>query len=103
MKAHDLLQTACCQPLAEIDATVSAGGSWEGEWVRADKAGRQITLASRLVLHRNGAGEPAAILEVTKDITELKRVELDLFYTRTDSGSAGLGSGKNDRRHNQTL
>src|SRR5213593_2093400 len=79
MKAHDLLQTACSQPLAEINAIVSAGGSWEGELVRTDKAGRRITLASRWMLHRNGAGDPDAILEVGKDITELKRVELDLF------------------------
>ena len=84
MKAHDLLQTACAQPLAEINAAVSTAGSWEGELVRTDKAGRRITLASRWMLHRNGAGEPAAILEVSKDITEIKRVELDLFYTRTD-------------------
>ena len=84
MKAHDLLQTTCAQPLAEINATVSAGGSWEGELVRTDKAGRQVTLASRWVLHRNGAGEPAAILEVSNDITELKRAELDVFHTRKE-------------------
>jgi len=90
MKAHDLLQTACAQPLAEINAAVSTAGSWEGELVRTDKAGRRITLASRWMLHRNGAGEPAAILEVSKDITELKRVELDLFYTRTDLDQRAL-------------
>jgi len=90
MKAHDLLQTACCQPLAEINATVSAGGSWKGELVRTDKTGRRITLTSRWMLHRNGAGDPAAILEVSKDITELKRVELDLFYTRTDLDQRAL-------------
>ena len=90
MKAHDLLQTACAQPLAEINATVFAGGSWEGELVRTDKAGRRITLASRWMLHRNDAGEPAAILEVSKDITELRRVELDLFYTRTDLDQRAL-------------
>ncbi len=84
MKAHELLQTTCAQPLAEINATVSAGGSWEGELVRTDKAGRQVTLASRWVLHRNGAGEPAAILEVSNDITELKRAELDVFHTRKE-------------------
>jgi PAS domain S-box-containing protein len=83
-KAHDLLQTACAEPLTEINAAVWARGTWEGVLVRTDKAGRQITLASRWILHRNDAGEPEAILEVSKDITELKRTELDLFYSRTD-------------------
>src|SRR5439155_3696474 len=53
MKAHDLLQTACAQPLAEINAIVSAGGSWEGQLLRTDKTGRRITRTSRWKLHRN--------------------------------------------------
>src|SRR5438445_13828521 len=84
MKAHDLLQTACAQPLAEINAIVSAGGSWEGELVRTDKARRRITLASRWMLHRNGGGDPDALLEVSEDNTALQRSRLVLFYPRTD-------------------
>src|ERR1041385_3330948 len=35
-KAHDLLQTTCAEPLAEINDAVSARGSWEGVLVRTD-------------------------------------------------------------------
>src|SRR6266404_432490 len=80
LKAHGLLQTVCARPLEEIKATVFTEGSWEGELVRTNKAGGRITLASRWILHRNPAGEPAAILEVSNDITALKRAKLDLFY-----------------------
>ena len=80
LKAHALLQTVSAEPLEEIKTAVFTEGSWEGELVRTNKAGGRMTLASRWILHRNPAGEPAAILEVSNDITALKRAKLDLFY-----------------------
>src|SRR5262249_28298870 len=84
LNVHHLLQTTCVQPLEEIKATVVRVGSWEGELVRTDKTGRLITLASRWVLHGNPAGDRAAIVEVSQDISELKQARLDSFQLRAE-------------------
>src|SRR6267378_3416468 len=84
MKVHDILRTTCAQSLEDISSIVSSRGLWEGELGRTCKAGHRVTLATRCVLHRNPAGQPIAISEVSKDITELKRAELDVFHARKE-------------------
>ena len=48
-------------------------GSWSGECRQRRRDGSHIWIASHWALHRNAAGEPASVVRVSNDITELKR------------------------------
>jgi PAS domain S-box-containing protein len=78
-KAHEVLKTRWPKPVAEIREELLRNGSWEGELVHTRKDGRQITVASQWVLHRDNHGRPAAILEVNTDITERKQAEQQML------------------------
>lgn len=73
--AHELLGTVFSQPLDTINAQLFDTGSWEGELSQAKRGGERIVVASRWVMHRDGHGEPVAILEANHDISDRKRAE----------------------------
>jgi PAS domain S-box-containing protein len=70
--SHELLRTEFPRPLPEIQAELRARGEWEGELVHYCKDGRRLVVSSHWVLSRDARHEPAAILEVNSDITELR-------------------------------
>ncbi|OLP17399.1 PAS domain S-box protein [Leptolyngbya sp. 'hensonii'] len=73
--SHILLQTCFPQPLEELEALLLAQEYWQGELIHTAKDGTPITVDSRWVLQRDGAGNPVKILEINNDINERKRVE----------------------------
>lgn len=73
--SNDLLQTVFPKPLAEIEADVYEKGYWEGELVHHRRDGTEIIVSSRWDLRRDSDGNPEAILESNRDITQRVRDE----------------------------
>lgn len=73
--SHNLLQTEFPKSLEEIKSLFLANGFWEGELIHTKKDGERIVVASQWVLHKNDNGEPKAILEINKDITERRQAQ----------------------------
>ncbi|HET9598038.1 MAG TPA: PAS domain-containing protein, partial [Anaeromyxobacteraceae bacterium] len=72
---HDVLCTRFPAPLADIMAILMREGRWEGELVHRHRDGSEMVVASVWTLHRDDDGRPAAVIEVSTDITALKRAE----------------------------
>lgn len=73
--SNDLLQTVFPKPLAEIEADVLDQGYWAGEILHRHRDGTEIVISSRWALRRDSAGNPEAILESNRDITQHVREE----------------------------
>lgn len=71
---HQLLQTIFPVSQAVIEATLVQGKRWEGNLVQYTKDGREIIVACRKSLHRNG-GKPSAVLEICRDVTAQLKAE----------------------------
>jgi PAS domain S-box-containing protein len=69
-----LLKTRFPEPMERIRETLDRGQRWEGELVHTCKDGREVTVASRWVLHQDAAGGEW-ILETNNDMTERKQNE----------------------------
>jgi len=74
---HSFLQTVFPEPFEEVQRKVKQGW-WEGELVHARRDGVRIIVASRQVVQSNERGEPLAILEINRDITNRKKAEAAL-------------------------
>jgi len=72
-KSHELLATERSPPLEEIQAELLKHGSWSGEYRHRRRDGSMIWVASHWALHRDSKGDPASVVKVNNDITELKR------------------------------
>ena len=72
---HVFLGTVFPAPIADIDAELHRGGSWEGELAHRRRDGTQIVVSSRWFLQRDERGRPTSTLETTTDITERNRAE----------------------------
>jgi PAS domain S-box-containing protein len=73
--SHELLRTDSAQPPQQINAMLRERGYWEGELAHYRKDGTRLVVASHWALYRDAGGQPAAILEVNSDITELRKVQ----------------------------
>ena len=74
---HSFLQTVFPEPVEEFQRKVKQGW-WEGELVHTRSDGARIIVASRQVVQCNERGEPLAILEINRDITDRKKAETAL-------------------------
>jgi len=72
---HDLLKTQFPESLETLDLILATGEQWQGELVHISRDGRQIIVESRQVLVSDEQGQPIAILEINRDITERKQHE----------------------------
>jgi PAS domain S-box-containing protein len=72
---HDLLKTQFPESFEAIELVLAAGEQWQGELVHTRRDGRQVIVESRQVLVSDGQGQPSAILEINRDITERKQRE----------------------------
>jgi len=72
---HNLLQTVFPVFPDGVESSLDAKGFWEGELIHTRRDGVRITVASRQVLQRDSDGQPVAILEINRDISERKRAE----------------------------
>jgi PAS domain S-box-containing protein len=70
-----LLTTRFPQPLSEIESQVYKTGYWEGLLTHTRKDGSDVIVSSRWALRRDAEGNPAAILESNRDVTQRKREE----------------------------
>jgi diguanylate cyclase (GGDEF)-like protein/PAS domain S-box-containing protein len=75
----ELLHTEFLQPVAEIDAELSARGHWEGELTQQTRDGARLAIASRWALQRDAHGTAVRILTINNDITERKEAQDALF------------------------
>ncbi|XGV95908.1 MAG: PAS domain S-box protein [Leptolyngbya sp. BL-A-14] len=75
---HALLKTQFPQPLEQIKACLQQHGRWEGELVHQHRDGTLITVESRWALQQEDHGRPMTILELSRDITQRKKVEATL-------------------------
>jgi PAS domain S-box-containing protein len=73
--AHSLLHTRFPVAFAAVETQLERDGRWEGELVHTCKDGRLVTVESRQVLVRDDEGQPGAILEIDRDITERHKLE----------------------------
>ncbi|HBF37410.1 MAG TPA: hypothetical protein DDW50_08835, partial [Firmicutes bacterium] len=72
--SHDLLQTCFPCPLREMESVLRQSRHWEGELVEQTKDGRTVTVSTKFLLVY-GEDEVERVLEITRDITEHKRME----------------------------
>lgn len=72
---HTLLETRFPQSRAAIETALEQQGQWEGELSYTCRDGHTVLVESRQALIRDPQGEPLAILEVNRDITERHRRE----------------------------
>lgn len=73
--ASQLLSTRFVEPLDSIEACLERDGHWEGDLIRTRRDGREVRVESRQTLVRTAAGETTALLEINRDVTELRRLE----------------------------
>jgi len=73
--SHTLLQTRFPVSQEAVDRQLEKEGQWEGELTHTRRSGSQVSVESRQVLVRDEAGQPMAILEINRDITEQLRLE----------------------------
>jgi len=70
---------------AAVDEILNRGGRWDGELEHLRRDGRRVVIDSRQILVReNGAGSPAALLEINRDITDRRRAEDELRQLNFD-------------------
>jgi PAS domain S-box-containing protein len=74
--SHSLLQTRFPLPREAIETLLEQERQWEGELVHTRRDSARVTVASRQVLVRDEMGKPRAILEINRDITQQRRLEL---------------------------
>jgi PAS domain S-box-containing protein len=72
---HALFKTRFPTSRVAIQAQLDREGAWEGELAHTRPDGRVVIVDSRWVLVRDEAGQPSAILEINRDITERRRLE----------------------------
>ena len=72
---HALFKTRFPMSRAAIQAHLERHGSWEGELAHTRPDGRVVIVESRWALVRDDTGQPSAILEINRDITERRQLE----------------------------
>jgi PAS domain S-box-containing protein len=71
---YPLLSTHFPTSQEEVDLALFELGHWEGTLTQICRDGTQVIVHSRQVLVRNEAGQPTAILEINRDVTEQERL-----------------------------
>jgi PAS domain S-box-containing protein len=73
---HELLQTHFTGSQTAAYAHLERTGQWEGELWQSRRDGRRIIVESRQSLVRDADGQPSAILEIDRDITLRRQLEV---------------------------
>src|SRR6266566_3836681 len=74
--SHSLLKTRFPSSLAEVDAHLERDGRWDGELTHTRRDGSLVVVESRQVLVCDVLGHATTMLEINRDITERRRLEL---------------------------
>lgn len=79
-RPYELLRTVHDRPRAEIVAEVIEAGRWSGTIIQTTKSGRQLVVDARWTVDTDAEGRPTGILEVNRDITELRNTLAQLEF-----------------------
>jgi PAS domain S-box-containing protein len=71
---HTLLSTRFPTSQEAVDLALAELGHWEGPLTHTCRTRNHLIVHSRQVLVRNEAGQPTAILEINRDVTEQERL-----------------------------
>lgn len=88
---HQLLHTTGSTSLEELDRTLSEGESREGELEHTRRDGSPLIVHSRRLAVKHPGNESLAILEVNRDITDLRRTLQHLRFL-TEAGKLLVSS-----------
>jgi len=72
---HILLKTRFPTSRADVEAHLEQEGQWEGELTHTRRDRRRVIVESRQVLVRDEQGQPTAVLEINRDITQRRQLE----------------------------
>jgi PAS domain S-box-containing protein len=82
--SHELLQTSFPHSREVTDNLLALYGQWEGQVTHTCQDGTQVIVESRQVLVRDDSGQPTAILEINRDITERERMQQEREEARAN-------------------
>lgn len=87
----------------EIRKTLEATGRWEGEFSYLHRDGREVEVASRWALKRDPLGQPEAVLEISREVTERNRILRELEERRLQLEAANERLTEVDRYKDEFL
>jgi len=82
--SHQLLQTVFPHSREVNDNLLALHGQWEGQLTHTRRDGTQVIVESRQVLVRDESGQPTAILEINRDITEREHMQREREEARAN-------------------
>jgi PAS domain S-box-containing protein len=83
-ESHTLLQTRFPYSRDVTDNLLTLHGQWEVQLTHARRDGTQVIVESRQVLLKDESGQPTAILEINRDITERDRLQREQEEARAN-------------------
>ncbi|CAN5793667.1 hypothetical protein BH11GEM2_BH11GEM2_39000 [soil metagenome] len=92
-RTHADLLYAEVGALPAAQAALLANDEWQGEMLKRTKDGRDITVDVRWTLVRDDRGEPKAVLTISTDITEKRRLESQLIVSDRMASVGTLAAG----------
>ena len=93
---HALLPTRFPSSREAVEASLAEAGQWEGLLTHTSRDGKEVIVESRRVLVRGAAGEPEAILEINRDVTERERILQEREEARANELAANEASRRMD-------
>lgn len=87
---HQLLKTEFPEPLQQIREQLYKYGRWEGELEHIVKGGERIVVASRWVLKHDDVDGFVTVMEINRDITEKRTLQLELEKQAHQDSLTGL-------------
>jgi PAS domain S-box-containing protein len=82
--SHELLQTRFPFSLNVTDNLLTMHGQWEGQLTHTRRDGTRVIVESRQVLLQDEAGQPTAILEINRDMTERESMQREREEARAN-------------------
>ncbi len=73
--AYTLLKTRFPTSRADVEACLDQQGQWEGELTHTRRDRSSVIVESRQVLLRDAVGQPTAIIEINRDVTQRRHLE----------------------------
>jgi PAS domain S-box-containing protein len=80
--SHELLQTRFPYSREVTNNLLLLHGQWEGQLTHLRRDGTEVVVESRQVLLQGESGQPTAILEINRDITEREHMQREREETR---------------------
>lgn len=81
---HELLQTIYPHSREVTRNMLALHGQWEGQLIHTCRNGAQVIVESRQMLVRDESGQPSAILEINRDVTERERMQREREEARAN-------------------